>query len=143
YPISAIVGKREWMSLIEEGRVIHAGRMNSSNPTVAAALATIEVLEKEQPYGQLFENGGRLRKGLSEAAKKTGQNLIVQGMGPGVVSGVGDKDATDHRGTLCIDKAKLSQVVAGMHNRGIRIIGRGPWYIGTPHEEEEIARAIL
>ncbi len=43
YPISAIVGKREWMELIAEGKVIHAGTMNSGNPTVAAALATIEV----------------------------------------------------------------------------------------------------
>src|SRR5690606_25679097 len=45
YPISAIVGKREWMEEIASARVIHAGTMNTSNPTVAAALATIEVLE--------------------------------------------------------------------------------------------------
>jgi glutamate-1-semialdehyde 2,1-aminomutase len=30
YPISAIVGKTAWMSLIEEGKVIHAGTMNTS-----------------------------------------------------------------------------------------------------------------
>src|SRR5690606_36247679 len=32
YPISAVVGKREWMELIEQGKVIHAGTMNSGNP---------------------------------------------------------------------------------------------------------------
>src|SRR5690606_5310809 len=39
YPISAIVGKRAWMEVIENAQVIHAGTMNSSNPTVAASLA--------------------------------------------------------------------------------------------------------
>src|SRR5690606_24069095 len=143
YPISAIVGKREWMSLLEEGKVIHAGTMNSSNPTVAAALATIEVLEKEWHYGRLFEYGERLRNGLREAANRAGQNLIVQGMGPIVFSGFGDEAATDYRQTLSFDKSKLSRFIAGMHDRGIRIIGRGLWYIGAAHEEEDIDRAIL
>ena len=49
YPISAIVGRKEWMSLIEDARVIHAGTMNSSNGTIAAAMATIGILEEEQP----------------------------------------------------------------------------------------------
>ena len=38
YPISAIVGKKEWMQLVTDGKVIHAGTMNTSNATVAAAL---------------------------------------------------------------------------------------------------------
>src|SRR5690625_2303421 len=34
YPISAVVGKRNWMRLIEESKVIHAGTMNTNTPTV-------------------------------------------------------------------------------------------------------------
>ena len=131
------------MSLIEEGKVIHAGTMNSSNATVAAALATIGILERERPYERLFNYGEKLRNGLAEAAKKTGQNLIVQGIGPIVFSGFGDKTATDYRDTLSYNKAKQSQFIAGMHNRGIRVIGRGLWYIGVAHNEEDIDKAIL
>ena len=71
YPISAIVGKREWMSLIEESKVIHAGTMNSSNPTVAAALATISVLEQEQPYERMFMLGNKLMNGLNDGTVST------------------------------------------------------------------------
>ena len=39
YLISLITGKKEWMTLIEDAKVIHAGTMNSGNATVAAALA--------------------------------------------------------------------------------------------------------
>src|SRR5690606_18922437 len=81
YPISAIVGRRTWMEVIEQARVIHAGTMNSSNATVAAALATIEVLEKEDPYERLFRYGNELMEGLRKAAHDAGVPLLIQGMG--------------------------------------------------------------
>lgn len=144
YPISAIVGKREWMSVIEEAKVIHAGTMNSSNPTIAAALATVQVLEKEKPHQRLFAYGQRLMAGLQEAAAETNQNLVIQGLGPMFHSGFSDLStgARDYRDTLHHDRAKLGQFVAGLHNSGIRIIGRGLWYISTAHTEADIDHAI-
>lgn len=143
YPISVIAGKYEWMKLVESGKVIQAGTMNSSNPTVAAALATIEVLEKEAPYERMFALGKKLMAGIKQAADKTGHNLIVQG--PGVMFNTAftdQDDILDYRDTLKCDKAKLSKFIAGMANEGIRIIGRGLWYISAVHTEEEIEIAI-
>jgi glutamate-1-semialdehyde 2,1-aminomutase len=143
YPISAIVGKKEWMNVIEEAKVIHAGTMNSSNATVAASLATIQILEKEKPYDQIFTYGKQLMEGLKQAAAKTNQNLVVQGFGPIVHSGFTDTcEAKDYRGTLSYDKAKLGKFIAGMHDEGVRVIGRGLWYIGAAHTEEDIDHAI-
>jgi glutamate-1-semialdehyde 2,1-aminomutase len=143
YPISAIVGKKEWMSLIEESKVIHAGTMNSSNPTIAAALATVQVLEKENPYPRLFEYGEKLMKGLREAAWDTGQNLLVQGLGPIIHTGFTDlKKVNDYRDTFSYDRIKLGKFIAAMQNKGIRIIGRGLWYISAAHTHEDIDLAI-
>ena len=144
YPISAIVGKREWMQLIEEAKVIHAGTMNSGNATVAAALATIEVLEQEQPYERLFRYGQKLMEGLRQAAAETGQNLRVEGLGPMFNTAFADTAATtyEYRDTLSFDKAKLGRFVAGMHDEGVRVIGRGLWYISAAHTEADIERAI-
>jgi glutamate-1-semialdehyde 2,1-aminomutase len=143
YPISAIVGKKEWMSLIEESKVIHAGTMNSSNPTIAAALATIQVLEKENPYSRLFEYGERLMKGLREAARDTGQNLLVQGLGPIIHTGFTDlKTVKDYRDTFSYDRVKLGKFIAAMQDKGIRIIGRGLWYISAAHTQADIDHAI-
>src|ERR1051325_1474130 len=44
YPISVLAGKSKFMDLIACGKVLHAGTMNSSNPTVAASLATLDQL---------------------------------------------------------------------------------------------------
>lgn len=143
YPISAIVGKKDWMVLIEEAKVIHAGTMNSGNPTIAAALATIEVLENEQPYERLFGLGKKLMEGLSVAAKKYDHQLLVQGPGPMFNTGFCNLEkAIDYRETLQFDKIKLGRFIAAMHDRGVRIIGRGLWYISAVHTEKDIDYAL-
>lgn len=144
YPISAIVGKREWMDEIASARVIHAGTMNSGNATVAAALATIAVLEKDpETYRRMFRLGQRLMAGLRAAAAETGQPLLVQGVGPMFNTAFTPLAVVrDYRDTLQGDKAKLGQFIAGLHDRGIRVIGRGLWYISAVHTEEEIDTAI-
>ncbi|MEJ7694406.1 aspartate aminotransferase family protein [Daejeonella sp.] len=143
YPISAIVGKKEWIGLIEDAKVIHAGTMNSSNPTIAAALATIQVLETENPYERLFRLGNKLKDGLIKAAEENNLNLLVQGPGPMFNIAFTDlKKAKDYRDTLTFDKAKLGKFIAAMHDKKIRVIGRGLWYISAAHSEEDIDQAI-
>lgn len=143
YPISVVSGKREWMELIEHSEVIHAGTMNSCNPTVAAALATICELQRSQPYERLFRYGQELMTGLRNAARKTGQNLLVQGPGPMFNTGFTTLPAIrNYRDTFSYDKAKLNRFIAGMHDQGIRIIGRGLWYISAAHGQSDISRAV-
>ena len=143
YPISALVGKASIMKLISEGRVIHAGTMNSNNPCIAAAMATIEVLEADNTHAKLHALGQRLMAGIREAAAATGQNLRVQGMGPMFHTGFSDLEAAnDYRDALAFDAAKGAKLVAGLQNRGIRIIGRGLWYISNAHTERDIDQAV-
>jgi glutamate-1-semialdehyde 2,1-aminomutase len=143
YPISAITGKKEWMALIEQSTVIHAGTMNASNSTVAAALATIRILERENPYPRLFRLGQKLMEGLKAAAAGAGQNLLVQGPGPMFHAGFTDlKSINNYRDTFSYDRAKLGHFIAGMHDRGIRVIGRGLWYISAAHTTADIDHAI-
>ncbi len=144
YPISAVVGKREWMDELASARVIHAGTMNSGNATVAAALATIEVLEQDpDTHVRMFALSGRLMVGLRRAAQKAGQNLLVQGVGPIFITAFTSlPQLHDFRDTLAGDKAKLGRFVAGLHDRGVRVIGRGLWYISAVHTEQEIDHAI-
>ena len=143
YPISAVVGKREWMSVIEDSKVIHAGTMNSSNPTIAAALATILFLEEENPYPRMYRLGNKLMDGLRKAAVLANQKILVQGPGPMFILAFTELESfKDYRDTLQSDKAKLSKFIAAMHNSKIRIIGRGLWYISAAHTEEDIDHAI-
>lgn len=143
YPISAIVGKKEWIDEIVTARVIHAGTMNACNPTVAAALATVTVLKRENPYPKMFALGERLRNGLKSQADVYGINLLVQGLGPVIHTGFTDlKEVSDFRDVQQYDKVKLKQFIAGLHDAGVRVIGRGLWYISAAHTDEDIDHAL-
>lgn len=143
YPISAIVGKREWMELIEQGKVIHAGTMNSSNATVAAALATVTLLQQENPYERMFTLGKQLMHGLRSIAQKYGLNMLVQGPGPMFnTSFTTLPQVHNYRDLLTADKQLLGKFIAGMHNHGVRIIGRGLWYISAAHTQADIEQAL-
>jgi glutamate-1-semialdehyde 2,1-aminomutase len=110
---------------------------------VAAALATIRILERENPYPRLFRLGQKLMEGLKTAAADAGQNLLVQGPGPMFHAGFTDlKSINNYRDTFSYDRAKLSHFIAGMHDRGIRVIGRGLWYISAAHTTADIDHAI-
>lgn len=143
YPISAIVGKKEWMHVIAEGKVIHAGTMNSACALIAAALGTIEVLEQEGTHERIYALGHRLMEGLREEAKKTGQNLLVQGLGPMFHTGfTGMAKVKEFRDLIAYEQPKSKMFIQGMQQRGVRVIGRGLWYISAVHEEEHIDHAI-
>jgi len=143
YPISAIVGKKDWMDMLADGRVIQAGTMNSSNPTIAAALATIEVLERENPYSRMYELGLKLMGGIRALALKHDINLCVQGLGPMLHTGFTDlEEIKDYRDTLLFDKTKLGKFIAALHNKGIRVIGRGLWYISASHTQKDIDETL-
>ena len=65
--------------------------------------------------------------------------------GPGPMFHIGFTDRTkveNYRDTLAYDKAKLGQFVAGMQNRGIRLIGRGLVYISAAHSNDDIDAAV-
>jgi glutamate-1-semialdehyde 2,1-aminomutase len=143
YPLSAIVGKREWMGLIEQSRVLHAGTMNSGNATVAAALATINILQQENPYERMFNLGNQLMAGLRTAAENNNKKLLIQGPGPMFnTSFTSQGYIGDYRDTLKTDRQQLGKFIAGMHRKGIRVIGRGLWYISAAHTRHDIDVAI-
>jgi glutamate-1-semialdehyde 2,1-aminomutase len=143
YPISALVGRERWMRQIADGSVIHAGTMNSGNPSVAAALATLNVLERDQVHPQLFQLGQQLMVGLRQQSERTGLPLRVQGPGPMFHAGFTTRLAVrDFRDTLHYDRALYARFVLAMQERGIRLIGRGLWYISAAHTPEEIEHCI-
>jgi glutamate-1-semialdehyde 2,1-aminomutase len=143
YPISALAGKREWMRLVADSRVIHAGTMNAGNPSVAAALATLTILERDGGPARLAALGARLMTGLRDAARAAGQTVPIQGPGAMFHMGFTERqEVQDYRDTFAYDKAKYAAFVLAMQDRGIRLIGRGLWYVSAAHTEGEIDRCV-
>lgn len=143
YPISVLAGKRPFMQLIAEGKVIHAGTMNSGQPTVAAAMATLDVLEKENVHPRLYELGRMLMEGLRDASRRANRPLLIQGLGPMFHAGFSPLEKVrDFRDTLSYDKTLYAAFVARMQDRGIRVIGRGLWYVSAAHTAADVELCV-
>ncbi len=84
FPIAALAGKAEIMdrfSTRSGGDTFYAGTFNGNAVGCAAALATIEVLEREPVHQHVFRLGERLRQGLREIHERLGVRATVAGFG--------------------------------------------------------------
>lgn len=81
YAISAVVGRKDLLQQIEEGVFVSTTFGGDSVP-MAAALATISILEKPGYYEHINKIGKMLKKGISELIQKYSlQNVLsVSGM---------------------------------------------------------------
>ena len=110
---------------------------------IAAAQATIKIMERDRVQEKLHHLGQRLMAGLREAAHEAGQPMLVQGPGPIVHVAFTDLPyARDLRDTLAFDKAKLGKFVLSLQEQGVRILGRGTFYLSAAHTEQDIDHAV-
>jgi glutamate-1-semialdehyde 2,1-aminomutase len=141
FPMSAIVGRQKLMELFATGQVIHAGTMNAQNGCVAAALATVQTLEGGSPeiYNRMTAMAESLRLQIIRSASKWGQAIIAQGIGPVFHLGFSSAGSIkDYRGTLTCNKEKYRSFSDAMRDRGVRLIGRGLWYVSAAHTTKDI-----
>jgi glutamate-1-semialdehyde 2,1-aminomutase len=82
YPLAALAGRADLLDRCRPGGdVFFAGTFNAHPAGVAAALATIEILERPESYAHLFKLGERMRQGLREIIQRRGLNATVAGFG--------------------------------------------------------------
>src|SRR6478672_5799073 len=84
WPISALGGSAELMDMFSTtpGRpAFFAGTFNGHPPTAAAALATIEKLQREPVHEHVFRLGERTRAGLAALYARLGVTAVVSGYG--------------------------------------------------------------
>jgi glutamate-1-semialdehyde 2,1-aminomutase len=145
FPISCLCGKAELMELIGSGRVMHGGTFNTNVPSVTAAIATLEELGAGDGavYGSLYQRGEQLMCGLRSIAKTLGVPLLVQGLGPVFhCAFTGESAITDYRSYQGADEARLSKFLRALLYRGVRVTGRGTWFLSTAHTDQDIETTL-
>lgn len=146
YPIAMVAGKRDIMGLMADGTVLHGGTVNGNVMSLAATEASLDRLIEDDGavFRRLHSTGRTLMKGLSDLARKHEIEVLIQGPGP--VFAVAFTDAneiTDYRSHVAnADAEKYARFCEGMLERGVRLIGRGVWFVSTEHSEADIQRTL-
>ncbi len=145
FPIAAIGGKSEVMMTIEPGVVAHGGTYSGNAVGVAAALATLDVLEKESVIETINQRGQLLMSGLGEILTDAGIPHALSGPPPmfGIVLGV-EQPPTDLRSFHDGDLDLYEEICAGLCERGVQpdIDAREPWFLSYSHSEADIAETL-
>ncbi|HPQ69782.1 MAG TPA: aminotransferase class III-fold pyridoxal phosphate-dependent enzyme [bacterium] len=81
YPISAVVGKHEFMDVVE-GKVFISSTFFPNSLEMAAALKTIEILERERALDKLWERGEAWLADVEEIIARSGVPAELSGIPP-------------------------------------------------------------
>lgn len=143
--LSALVGRAEVMEDIATGRVAHAGTFNSHPVAVAAARASLAILDeqRDEVYPKLFALGRRLADGLREAARSAGVPVLVDGPGPVVQTYLTSEEAVrDYRDFARTDRAAMARLHGLLMDRGVNVVPRGLWFLSAAHTEQDVDETV-
>lgn len=135
YPISAVVGKKEIMSMAEK-EVFISSTFFPNSLEMVAALKCIEILERERVIDKIWERGTLFLEKLSHIVEKSGIKCSVSGIPP-MPFITFDKEST----------GEYKEIRTGFYTesirRGLFIQPFHHWYICYRHSEEDLAKAEL
>ncbi len=145
FPVAAIGGKEEVMSVIGYGQVAHGGTYTGNIAGVAAAEATLEILETQPIIETIFKNGQKLMDGIDEILTRADIPHCLIGLPPifGLILGT-DEEPTDFREYCAGDGALYERLAMALIERGVMPDGDGrePWFLCYDHGEPEIAETL-
>jgi len=147
FPLAAIAGRGEIMdhfSTCEGGDTYFAGTYHGHPAALAAALATMEILENQPVHQRIFDLGDRLRRGLAEIHERLGTGATVAGFGSVFVTYFTSAPIENYADALRSDAERFLNYHRAMIERGVFLIPsnlkRG--HIGFGHIEQDIDRTL-
>lgn len=120
FPLAAVCGRADIMDHGKPGGdVFIAGTYNAHPMSVAAALATVEILERPETYPHLFGLGERMRAGLTDIVTRLGIEATVAGFGSVFVTYFMRPPVDNYTDLLRNDAAKFVAYRKALIERGI------------------------
>ena len=118
YPIAAIVGKREVMSMIHNG-VLVSGTYSGHPSGLAATKKTIEILERDKVIDYISKFGEEYRKALVDLIEDLSITARVVGYKSIFAVQFAEGEVKDYSSIVGIDKERFKRFAAEMRKRGI------------------------
>ena len=141
FPVSALAGKNEIMSLIGKGEVMHAGTFNGNIVGMAAANETLKCLKENNGkiYLEMRQRGARLMDGIRAIARVYDLPVLVSGKETAFhVHFTEQTELNEYRDLMDSDGKRYNQFQKALIDHGVRLIFRGNWYLSSAHSDEDI-----
>jgi glutamate-1-semialdehyde 2,1-aminomutase len=149
FPLALLAGRGDVMDTLDKG-VMHGGTYNGNVQSMAAAIAALDELERDDGavYRTLEARGGRLMRGLASLAASHGVAMRVQGL-PAIFQTfftgrafTGGAAPRNYREAMACDRDRTLAFHAALQEEGIRINQAGKWFLSTAHDEAIIDETL-
>lgn len=143
YPVAALGGRKEVMSVIGQG-VSQGGTYTNNKPGIAAAWATLQILKREPIIETINARGTRLMEGLKAIFAEHGERAVVTGY-PGMFAfSLGIEAVTCQREWAESDRARLLRLAEAAMERGVMpdYDPREPWFLCYSHTDADVDRTL-
>jgi glutamate-1-semialdehyde 2,1-aminomutase len=147
FPLAAIAGREDIMSLFDRGRVgderflTQIGTLSGNPVAAAAGLATLEVLRRPGVYEKAFATGRELMAGIAALLART--DLPAQVMGIPVLFDIvyAAGDVADYRATLRADGEMQRRFNRRFRAGGI-LKGESKFYVSVAHDAADVRHTL-
>lgn len=144
-PVGAYGGRREIMDhILPAGKVFQAGTLSGNPLAMAAGLATLEYLERENPYPQLENHSRKLADGLREIGKEIGVPIQVQRCASMLTVFFTDRPVRDWDTAARCDTRRFARFFWAMLKRGVYLpcSQYEAWFLSVAHGDREIEQTL-
>jgi glutamate-1-semialdehyde 2,1-aminomutase len=143
YPLAALGGKKEIMSIIGKG-VSQGGTFTNNKPGVAAAWATLTILQREPVLKTIEKRGTRLMEGIDMILTEADIPHCMNGFPAMFSYAVGIAKVSDQRSWNESEKEYYLSLVEALIERGVMPDHdpREPWFLCYAHGEAEIDKTL-
>ncbi len=142
FPVSCLAGRGDLMDMLVAG-VMHGGTYNAQPASMAAVIATLTELDKEETFDELNARGNRLMEGIARTLNEADIQARVAGLPQIFHVGFGvDATVVDYRSSLQADREQYIKFTEALHHKGVRALERGAWFLSTAHTDDVIDATI-
>ena len=147
FPLAAVAGKEEMMSHFDAssgdigGHLPQIGTLSGNPVAAAAGLKTLEILQREGAYEQIFATGQRLKDELQRMLNEAEIPASVVGEAPLFDVFFTEGEITDYRSTLLADKQTLGRFNEHLLAQGV-LKGDTKFYVSLAHTAADVQHTL-
>jgi len=144
FPMALVAGRRDIMEIMQTQGVMHGGTYNGNVQSMAAAIATLDILTADRGalYPAMEARGTRLMHGLGALAAKHGVKLHVTGVPTMFQTMFIASVPANWRESSLLDRDRAMAFSSALQAQGVRVNQRCAWFLSAAHDDAAIDETL-
>ena len=144
FPMALVAGRRDIMEIMQTQGVMHGGTYNGNVQSMAAAIATLDILTENDGalYRAVEARGARLMEGLRVAAARRGVAMHITGVPTMFQTMFIAAPPSNWRESSLVDRDRSMAFSRALQDNGVRVNQRCAWFFSAAHDDATIDETL-